>query len=421
MSPPDPADQHSGTGQRSGTVRQGGIGQHSAGGWHSVGGLLRLLVEDDRLARATWSRLAEPGDVRAAKLVAQWGPGAALDHLAASTQRAHEPYQARLRALDPRPALDLLDRLGGRLVCPGDEEWPSGFALLPEPPFCLWVRGPLALDQSCERSVSIVGSRASTNYGNEVAGLLADGVAERGFTVVSGAAYGIDGSAHIAALRAEGRTIAVLAGGIDRAYPRAHERLLAEIIASGAAMSEVPPGSASLKNRFLQRNRMIATMTCGTVVVEAAARSGALNTARLAAQHGRPVGAVPGPVTSDVSAGCHQALREGYAVAVTNAAEVAELVGRIGDDLAPRPQGVTREDWDDLDEVSRRVLDALPKTRGSAVDRIALVAGLSPDAVRSVLGRLALLALAEREGSGWRRTPVPRAERERAERERAGR
>jgi DNA processing protein len=227
-------------------------------------------------------------------------------------------------------------------------------------------------------------------------------VADRGFTVVSGAAYGIDGSAQTAALRAGGRTIAVLAGGIDRAYPRPHEPLLAEIAATGAVMSEVPLGSAPMKNRFLKRNRMIATMTDGTVVVEAALRSGALSTARLAADHGRPVGAVPGPVTSPVSAGCHQALREGYAVAVTDPAEVAELVGRIGSDVAPRSQGPSRSDWDDLDEPARGVLESLPRTRGSAVERVAAVAGLGRDLVRATLGRLARLGLAERDGAGWR-------------------
>jgi DNA processing protein len=373
--------------------------------------VLRVLVTDDRLARAAWSRLAEPGEVAATDLVRKWGAGPALDRLVTSTEARLQPYRERFPALDPRPALDLLARLGGRLVCPGDEEWPSGFELLEQPPFCLWVRGPLPLEQVCERSVSIVGSRASTPYGNDTAAVLAEGVAERGFTVVSGAAYGIDGSAHTAVLRADGRTIAVLAGGIDRAYPRAHEPLLAEIAATGAVMSEVPLGSAPMKNRFLKRNRMIATMTGGTVVVEAAVRSGALTTARLAADHGRPVGAVPGPVTSPVSAGCHQALRDGYAVAVTDPAEVAELVGRIGSDVAPRPQGPSRSDWDDLDESLRRVLEALPRTRGSAVERVAVVAGLGPDLVRTALGRLSLLGLAERDGAGWRQgATVRRAE-----------
>jgi DNA processing protein len=160
-----------------------------------------------------------------------------------------------------------------------------------------------------------------------------------------------------------------------------------------------------MPHRFIQRNRMIATMTLGTVVVEAEIRSGALSTARKAADHGRPVGVVPGPVTAPTSAGCHQALRDGYATVVTDAAEVAELVGRIGSDVAPRPEGATRPLWDELDEPARRVLAALPKSTGRPVGKVALVAGLAPDAARAELGRLALLGLAERHDGGWRLVP----------------
>lgn len=370
--------------------------------------ILQVLMADPRLARAAWSRLAEPGEDAAAALVARWGPEAALDVLSRSERPEHEGYRGRLVAVDPRPELDVLDQLGGRLVCPGDEEWPAGLNDLAKPPFALRVRGSLDLAAACARSVAVVGSRMSTSYGEHVAAELADGLAGRDVTVVSGAAFGIDAAAHRATLRAGGRTIAVLAGGVDRSYPQAHEQLLAEVIETGAVMSEVPLGSAPMPHRFIERNRMIATMTLGTVVVEAEIRSGALSTARKAADHGRPVGAVPGPITSPTSAGCHQALRDGYATVVTDAAEVAELVGRIGPDVAPRPVGATRPAWDELDEVARRVLEALPKSAGRPVDKLALVAGLAPDAARAGLGRLALLGLAERHGTGWRRTPRPR-------------
>lgn len=371
--------------------------------------VLRVLVADDRLARAAWSRLAEPGEVAATRLVAEFGAGPALEVLAASSKPEHQGYRGRLVAMDPRPELDILHRLGGRLVCPGDDEWPAGLDVLGTPPFCLRTRGVLDLGLACRRSLSIVGSRACTDYGIDVATELSDGAVGRGFTVVSGAAFGIDGAAHWAALRADGWTVAVLAGGIDRAYPRAHEDLLAQVRERGVVVSEVPLGSAPTKYRFIERNRMIATMTLGTVVVEAALRSGALRTARSAADHGRPVGVVPGPVTSPVSAGCHQALRDGYATVVTDAAEVADLVGRIGSDVAPRPAGPVDPAWDDLDETARRVLDALPKSTGSTVDKLALVAGLASVDTRAGLGRLALLGLAERHGAGWRL--VPRARR----------
>jgi DNA processing protein len=374
----------------------------------SARSLLRLLVEDDRLARAAWSRLAEPGEAGATSLVARWGAGPALEVLASSDEPTHAGYRARLVALDPRPELDLLHRLGGRLVCPGDAEWPPGLDALAAPPFCLRVRGPLDLAAACRRSVAIVGSRDSTPYGQDVAGVLAEGVAERGYTVVSGAAFGIDAAAQWAVLRADGATISVLAGGVDRAYPRANEDLLTQVVRHGAVAGEVPLGSTPTKLRFIRRNRMIATMTLGTVVIEAALRSGALNTARTAADHGRPVGVVPGPITSPVSAGCHQALRDGYASVVTDPAEVVDLVGRIGEDVALRPSGPVRADWDDLDDVSRRVLEALPKSNGSAVDKVALVAGITVDSTRAALGRLSLLALAERNGAGWRLAPRSR-------------
>jgi DNA processing protein len=374
------------------------------------GSVAALVTTDDRLARATWSRLAEPGDAIATDLIGALGAGPALDRVLRGDRKDHDRFRAREAALDPRPGLDVLRRLGGRLVCPGDAEWPAGLDVLAAPPICLWVRGPLDLAEGCERSVSIVGSRAATAYGQDVTYALSEGCVERGFTVVSGAALGIDGCAHAAALRVDGRTLGVLAGGVDRPYPRANEDLIARIAESGALLSEVPPGSAPMRNRFIQRNRMIATISGGTVVVEAAIRSGALNTARTAQAHGRPVGTVPGPVTSYVSGGCHQILREGWAVAVTDAAEVADLVGRIGLDLAPRPAAPVRAGWDDLDEVERRVLEALPKQRGSAPEKVAAVAGLDADSVRSALGRLALRNLAVRNGSGWRRGALPPAD-----------
>jgi DNA processing protein len=367
--------------------------------------VLRELVADDRLARAAWSRLAEPGEDAATALVAEWGAGPAIDVLAGSDRREHAGYRGRLVAADPRPELDLLHRMGGRLVCPGDDEWPAGLDVLAKPPFALRVRGALDLAQACTRSVAVVGSRMATPYGEHVTAELADGVVSRGFTVVSGAAFGIDAAAHRAALRARGLTVAVLAGGVDRSYPQAHEQLLREVIDLGVVMSEVPLGSVPMRHRFIERNRMIATMTLGTVVVEAEVRSGALSTARKAADNGRPVGVVPGPVTSPTSAGCHQALRDGYATVVTDAAEVAELVGRIGADAAPRPSGPAHAQWDELDDVARRVLEALPRSTGRPAEKVALVAGLGPEPTRAALGRLALLRLAERHGAGWRLMP----------------
>jgi DNA processing protein len=244
-----------------------------------------------------------------------------------------------------------------------------------------------------------------------VAADLADGLAARGFTVVSGAAYGVDSAAHRAALAADGPTVAVLACGVDRAYPAAHRGLLDRIAQVGAVVSEVPVGCAPYRSRFLARNRIIALLAAATVVVEANLRSGSLTTAKAARSCHLPVGAVPGPVTSMTSAGCHALLRDSDAVLVTDAAEVAELAGRIGEDLLP--DGHARgpaAPGDALDPESYRVWSAVPTRGGATVDRLASASGVEP---RRLVGILALLdaeGLVTRQGGRWRKTRRPTSE-----------
>ena len=228
------------------------------------------------------------------------------------------------------------------MLVPGDDGWPDGVDRLAHPPYCLYVRGDADLAALTERSVAVVGSRAASEYGLRVAGDLADGLVARGWTVVSGAAYGIDAAAHRAALAADGPTVAVLACGADRAYPATHRGLLDAVARTGAVVSEVPPGCAPYRSRFLARNRLIAALARATVVVEASLRSGSLTTAREARLLHLPVGAVPGPVTSMASAGCHALVRETDAVLVTDAGEVAELAGHIGEDLRPGARAAAR-------------------------------------------------------------------------------
>ncbi|UNX55900.1 DNA-processing protein DprA [Georgenia sp. TF02-10] len=369
---------------------------------------------DPRLAAAAWSRLVEPGDPAAGALVAHLGPVDALGWLCSAarvgtTARGGRPWEQavsrwlpRLPGLDVRRELDTLDRLGGTLVLPGEEHWPAGLDDLPVPPFVLWVRGdPAALHG---RSAAVVGARAATTYGQRVAADIGLGLAEAGVAVVSGGAYGIDAAAHRGALAGEGVTVAVLAGGVDRLYPAGNAALLESVLASGAVAAEVPPGCAPSRSRFLARNRLIAAMTGATVVVEAAWRSGALSTAARAAEVGRPVAAVPGPVTSMASAGCHRLLREG-AVCVTDAAEVRELLAPAGEDLPAEP-AVQPGLLDDLDPVAARVLDALPVRGAAPVASVARTAGLDPAQVRAALGHLELAGRAERHGSSWRRPRV---------------
>jgi DNA processing protein len=358
-------------------------------------------IDDERLARVAWSRLAEPGDATAYQLVFDEGP---VDALRKVLDRPAEAGRWRVRLPDVAPVRDLavVSSLGGRVVIPGDEEWPRALDdLAHERPFCLWVRGPLTLSALPQASAAIVGCRASTSYGDFVAADLAAGCAERGIRVVSGAAYGIDGAAHRGALAADGQTVAVLACGVDRAYPRGHEALIGRLAQDGAVVSEVPPGSAPTRWRFLERNRLIAALTQVTVVVEAAHRSGALGTAGRALRIGRLVAAVPGPVTSAASAGCNQLVRDG-AVCVTDAAEVAELLAPIGQQLVLPAEGRSA-DYDELSGVDLRVMDALPVGRGVAVGSLARVAGLSVAEILSGLGRLEVAGLATRDSAGWRR------------------
>jgi DNA processing protein len=316
------------------------------------------------------------------------------------------------------------ERCGGRLVVPEDDEWPA-LALhcltlsaheLPEdprrqpdrtatlvPPLALWVRGDRPLDDLVDRSVAVVGARASTAYGEHVAAELAHGLGERGWTTVSGGAFGIDAAAHRGALAAGAPTVAVLACGVDRAYPSAHSALFTRVLDDGLLVSEWPPGCAALRHRFLVRNRLIAALTRGTVVVEAAARSGAQATANRASSLGKAVMAVPGPVTSAMSVGCHELLRdaEREAVLVTSAADVVQRVGPLGADLA-EPAERPRTPRDSLSDIARRVLDACPVRTGAPPERLAAVAGCEVVDVLRVLPALELADLVEWTGTGWR-------------------
>ena len=296
----------------------------------------------------------------------------------------------------------MLGRYGGTFLVPDDPRWPAGFTGLGAgAPLALWIRGDPDLTRLGARSVSLVGSRACTDYGVRVTRALACGLADRGFTVVSGGAHGIDAEAHRGALVSGAPTVAFLAGGVDRLYPASNTDLLLRTMEHGAVVSEVPPGSVPGKQRFLKRNRLIASLTSGTVVVEASVRSGALSTANHAAALLRPLGAVPGPVTSMASAGCHELLRRGAAVCVTDAAEAAELVGDLGES-APERRRETRP-GDDLDDVGKAVLDALPVRKAAHERSIARTAGHALGDTTGALGLLELMGLAEQKDGGWRR------------------
>jgi DNA processing protein len=236
-----------------------------------------------------------------------------------------------------------------------------------------------------------------------VAAEFAASVAARGLAVVSGGAFGVDAAAHRGALATDGVTVAVLACGVDTPYPAAHTELFEAIAAQGVVVSEWPPGRNVTRLRFLVRNRVIAALATGTLVVEAGQRSGAVNTARHARDLHRRLMAVPGPVTSDLSAGCHEVIREWQATLVTSAsqviAELAPLTGLPETETAANGQPLPR---DLLDRETAEVLDALPRRGGMSTIRLAQRAGLAPAATAACLGKLATAGFVERCEDGWR-------------------
>lgn len=359
---------------------------------------------EERLARVGLVRVGEPGDPLLARQVGALGAVEAW-------QRLRPTYPE----VDPEHDLAVAGLAGLRFLCPGDEEWPVGLSDLDRPgpaselaaPLALWVRGPLHLAGTVRSAVGLVGSRAATSYGLHVAGEFGFQLAEQQWAVVSGAAYGIDAAAHRGALVAEGPTVAVLACGADVAYPRSHDALLARIGVEGLIVSEAPPGGLPLRRRFLVRNRLIAALSAGTVVVEAGVRSGALSTARHARRLGRPVMAVPGPVTSGLSAGCHLVLRQWpEATLVTTADEVIEAAGPMGA-LAPLPMAGAGP-RDGLDALMSRLLEAVPSRRARDVMWIAQEAGVTEFVAERMLQPLLANGLIETVPEGYRLTALGR-------------
>lgn len=399
------------TGRRAGSPRLGtGAGGGERSGW-SPGG----AGDGERLARVALTRVLEPGDERGGRWLRECGAGELLrritardgsaERLSGMTTRRLAGYRLRAEAADPARDLAAVASVGGRFVCPGDHEWPSQLDDLGDTrPTGLWVRGRPDLRLWALRSVAVVGARACTPYGAHMATTLGAGLAERGWVVVSGAAFGVDGAAHRGALAAGGATAAVLACGVDVVYPRGHAELIGRVAEQGLVIGELAPAEHPTRSRFILRNRVIAALTRGTVVVEAEYRSGSLVTARCAQRLGRFIMGVPGPATSGLSAGVHELLR-GEGVLVTDAAEIVELVGDMGELAPPRHGAVLPRDL--LDTGCARVLDALPARGTADVREVARTAGTSADEALAKLYELHSLGFVERHGDGWRLTRRP--------------
>lgn len=383
-------------------------------------------LDEESYARAALTYLAEPADRVLGTLLRVQGAAKTLAEVRALSadsavmlgehspegespvRRVMERLRVRLPELPSREDVIAFRRSGIRLVCPGDPEWPSQLADLGDAqPYALWLRGSADLRFSCLRSVAIVGSRAATAYGSYVAAEFGASVAMSGWSVVSGAAFGVDVAAHRGALGAGGVTIAVLACGVDVPYPTAHTELLDAVAAQGVIVSEWPPGRHVSRLRFLVRNRVIAALATGTLVVEAGERSGAINTARNARDLSRRLMAVPGPITSEMSSGCHRIIRDWQGLLVTSAAEVIEHLSPLDSVGAAAEEAGSRVaapvlGRDALDHEAATVLDAMPQRGGMGTARIAQRAGLPPATVVRCLGELAAAGFTERCEGGWR-------------------
>lgn len=409
-------------------------------------------------ARAGLLRVCEPPAPAVAELVEQVGAvaaweqirsGAVSGRVGVETAARTEGCSAAGLAEQVSADLAVAAGVGAWLLVPEDRGWPVelsvGFRMAAArgvrgagEPLALWVRGA-GVEDLPGRGVAVVGSRACTAYGQRVAAELALGVAEAGRTVVSGAAFGVDAAAHRAALAGSGGrpTVAVLACGIDRAYPAANTGLLEAIAARGAVVSEYPPGTSPARHRFLVRNRLIAGLARGVVVVEAGRRSGTLSTAAAARHLNRVVMAVPGPVTSALSVGCHNLITAEQAVLVTGAADVltqlwpAEPVQALFADPAaagptespgaahppspaaapsgvgpaePAARAAAPAGGDELSAHTSRVFDALPLRGGRTIVELARSTAVPARAVLAALALLDLDGLAAHTPTGWRRT-----------------
>ena len=290
---------------------------------------------------------------------------------------------------------ETIDAHGVHLVARGDPDYPALLAHIHDPPALLWVRGQPTCEQTL--GLAIVGSRRCTHYGQEQADRFASALANHGVAIISGGAYGIDAAAHRAALRVGGRTVAVIGSGLANVYPREHESLFDEIAAQGGqVISEYPMATAPRAENFPRRNRIISGLSLGTLVIEAALRSGALITARLCVDdHNRELMALPGRVDSQASAGCHKMIREGWATLVTSASDVLDQLGQAGQLLrADEPQTPAAEPG--LSEVQTQILASMNDDR--SLDQIVAFTGLPVQTVQSQLTLLEVRGSIARQG-----------------------
>lgn len=367
---------------------------------------------DERRARIAWSRVLELRRERMSEDfprlhadVLRLGHVEAWHRLVDGDLQRSSSARARVADVDVDAELDRVQRVGARVVVPGDADWPESLSTAGIEPHLLHVRGDACLTELVTRSVAVVGSRASSGYGEAIARELGAGLARRGWTTVSGAAFGIDAAAHLGTLAVDGPAVAVLPCGPERAYPEGNRRLVDAVAERGVVITELATGTVAMRHRFLARNRIIAALSAATVVVEAGLRSGSLNTGGWAEALGRPVGAVPGPVTQMSSAGCHEWIQKGRASLVTDTDDVLALAARVGEEVDQPVEllGPART-LDAMSAPQRRIHDLLSRTRGTSVGAVAHELALPVEEVLAELGVMSLDGWAEQdEEGGWRR------------------
>jgi DNA processing protein len=342
---------------------------------------------DPRRARFALAHVCDPADTVVDSHCARQGAQSTLAHLlgGAIPNRDREVYALRWQRCELEYEHQRAEELGARWLVSGDPEWPHGLDDVGVvAPHVLWVQGNGHLARACALSLAIVGARACTHYGADVARAWASELASSGVSIVSGGAFGIDAAAHRGAL-SMGSTVLVTAGGIDSPYPRAHEGLFHHVLERGCVVSESPLGASVRRARFLTRNRVIAAIARATLVVEAAHRSGSLSTARHAAELGRPVLVVPGPVTSALSHGCHSLVIERRAELVTGVRDVLSFL-ISSDDSQTTPARAQLSPW----QVT--LLDSLPGSGGASVDDLVAASGLSRLQVERTIRELSAMA-----------------------------
>lgn len=373
-----------------------------------------MIWDEERRARAGICAVTTVAEADFLALVAKFGPVEVWERLRSRDSRSSKAPWAQRLNMDE--LIGSTKSVGARFLIPTDDEWPGSLGDLAhlDPvgglggvPVGLWVRGPGSLADWAGKSVAIVGSRAATPYGSMVASDLAADLADAGWTVVSGGAYGIDAAAHRGAL-VEGRTVAVLASGVDELYPRGNKVVLEQVVARGLVVSELAPSQRPDRVGFLARNRLIAALSNATVVVEASRRSGAKNTATWASGLGRPLMAVPGPVTSDTSCTPHALIRDGVATLVTSASDVLSLLGPLGSVPEPDSLGEGRM-LDDLSPTELRVREALPGRGNRSAGEVALLTGLDMNTCLATLTELEFRDLVAATSDGRWKISRPKA------------